>query len=250
MIYIICSKMKTWGRWWKWSWSAEKKWSAVSPWWCCWCWYWWWYQICDTNHGLQLLPLQGVGPTNLAALNQRCLMLADSIPSGQLTNHRLKPAFPTSLNLKCLIPIPIPFLVKCLLINLLLSVVECLWFLLILIFADRLCCQSFLEIPSFCRGPVFAQNLSVWKTDQEKGYNFAVIAILMQWSPSQIRNRWKFNKNTRYRICGGIFSTKRAHVFERTRDSGCQRISYVIHLLWWAKHLMTLGSCNKLLSSW
>lgn len=49
---------------------------------------------------LQLLPLEGVGPTNLAALNQRCLMLAGSIPSGQLTNQRLKPAFPTSFKFK------------------------------------------------------------------------------------------------------------------------------------------------------
>ena len=79
-------------------------------------------------------------------------------------------------------------------------------------------------------------NLLAWKTDQEKGYNFAVIAILMQWSPSQFRNGWKFNKSTRYRISDGIFSTKRAHVFERNRDSGCQQISYVIHLLRYKKY--------------
>lgn len=66
---------------------------------------------------------------------------------------------------------------KGLLINLILSVVDS--FLILDL------CGSFAVSPLFypmILSSVFAQNLLVRKTDQEKGYNFVVIAILTQLS--------------------------------------------------------------------
>ena len=173
-------------------------------------------------------------------------MLAGSIPSGQLTNQRLKPAFPTSLNLKCLIPIP--FLVKCLLINLLLSVVECLWFLLILIFADHL--LSVLSfIPSFCWDPsLHFQPLGLENCPRER------LQFRRHRDPNAMKSLAKGMAGSSTKTQGieyqAEFSLQSGHMCSNAPVIQDVNEYHMWYTFCDTKNMMTLRSCNKLLSSW